>query len=165
VYPFVYLNAETRGRPAETRVRIIKTAGEAARGILGVAGYYSPEASSFPPAFEQRLRRSWFAGRSGDFLLAYDPYFVETYGDGRGTAPGSMYRYDTDVPLIFFGKPFRTAHFAATADATSLAPTLSIVAGIPAPSSATGVALTEAIVTAPPVATPPPPATGSRSTR
>jgi hypothetical protein len=76
-----------------------------------------------------------------------------------------MYRYDTDVPLIFFGKPFKTAHFAATADATSLAPTLSIVAGIPAPSSATGVALTEAIVTTPPAVTPPPPATASRSPR
>ena len=164
VYPFVYLNAEARGRPAETRLRIIKAAGEAARGILGVAGYYSPEVSSVPPAFEQRLRRSWFSGRSGDFLLTYDPYFVENYGDGQGTAPGSMYRYDTDVPLIFFGKPFKTAHFTATADATSLAPTLSIVAGIPAPSSATGVALTEAIVTTPAV-TPPPPATGSRSSR
>jgi arylsulfatase A-like enzyme len=165
VYPFVYLSAETHRRPAEARIQIIKTAGEAARGVLGVAGYYSPEASSVPPAFEQRLRRSWFAGRSGDFLLTYDPYFVEYYGDGRGTAPGSMYRYDTDVPLIFFGKPFKTAHFAATADATSVAPTLSIVAGIPAPSSATGVALTEAIMTTPLVATTPPAPAGSRSSR
>ncbi len=165
VYPFVYLNAEAHSRTPDVRLRIIATAGEAARRLPGVAGYYSPEVAAIPAPFETRLRRSWYSPRSGDFLLVYEPYYVESYSDSRGTASGSPYRYDTDVPLVFLGRPFKAAHFAADVDATSIAPTLSTVLGIPAPSSATGVVLGEAIMAADPQPAVQPPAPVTRRSR
>jgi arylsulfatase A-like enzyme len=165
VYPFVYLNDEAHSRPPDVQLRIIAAAGEAARRLPGVAGYYSPNVAAIAPPLEPRLRRSWYSPRSGDFLLVYEPYYVESYSDGRGTTSGSLYRYDTDVPLIFLGKPFKAAQFAADVDATSIAPTLSTVLGIPAPSSATGTVLGEAIMAAEPPPSGPAPAPVSRRTR
>ncbi len=165
VYPFVYLNEEAHSRPPDAQLRMITAGGEAARRLPGVAGYYSPRVAAIAPSLEQRLRRSWYSPRSGDFLLVYEPYYVESYSDGRGTASGSLYRYDTDVPLVFLGRQFKAGHFAADVDATSVAPTLSTVLGIPAPSSATGTVLGEAIVTAepPPSAPAAPPPVSRRS--
>jgi hypothetical protein len=165
VYPFVYLNDEAHSRPPDVQLKIIAAAGEAARRLPGVAGYYSPNVAAIAPPLEPRLRRSWYSPRSGDFLLVYEPYYVESYSDGRGTTSGSLYRYDTDVPLIFLGKPFKAAQFAADVDATSIAPTLSTVLGIPAPSSATGTVLGEAIMAAEPPPSGPAPAPVSRRTR
>ena len=145
VYPFAYLGREARQRSGEARNAIIEEAGKAARRLAGVAGFYSPWTDDVAPAVRERLRRSWHEPRSGDFMLLYEPYFVEDYGEDRGTAPGSLYRYDTDVPLIFLGQHFKAARFEAVVDAASVASTLSALAGVPAPSSATGSALAEAL--------------------
>ena len=153
VYPFVYLNDEIHAL-AETDLRKrISVAGEAAAQLEGVAGYYAPNQFSTPSATLSRLRRSWYAPRSGDFMLIYEPYFVEFYSHGRGTTSGSYYRYDTDVPLIFLGRRFKAGRFDQDVEATSVAPTLASVLDVAAPSLATGRVLTEAL------APPPPPVT------
>ncbi len=153
VYPFVYLNDEIHALPETDRRKRISVAGEAAAQLEGVAGYYAPNQFSTPSATLSRLRRSWYAPRSGDFMLIYEPYFVEFYSHGRGTTSGSYYRYDTDVPLIFLGRRFKAGRFDQDVEATSVAPTLASVLDVAAPSLATGRVLTEAL------APPPPPVT------
>lgn len=153
VYPFVYLAADlgtgARRGSAARRAEILVTAGEAAMKVPGVAGYDSPLASSAPGDFRAALRRSRHARRSGDLTLYYDPYFVEDYAAGRGTAPGSLYHYDSDVPLILMGQGLAAGRFASEADMSNFAPTMSALLGIPAPSSATGKILVEALSPAP----------------
>jgi hypothetical protein len=91
-------------------------------------------------------------------MLVYEPYYVEQFDSGRGTSSGSLYRYDTDVPLILFGTGFRSGRFEGEVDATAVAPTISALLGIPAPTSATGKVLSEALLPSqpPPAAVGPP---------
>jgi len=138
LYPSVYLNQGARGLGVAAFEEALRVAGEAARSVQGVAAYYAPGVEGGPETVRPKLRRSYHADRAGDLLLAYEPYFVEHYGEGRGVASGSFYRYDTDVPLIFLGPSIPSGKFEGVVDAASIAPTLSRLLGVPPPSGATG---------------------------
>lgn len=159
VYPFVYLNEGARRATPERLQRMIDAAGRAAMRVDGVVGYYSPHHSTVGEEMARRLSRSWREGRSGDLMLLYEPYRFERYGDGRGIAFGSPYRYDSDTSLILFGKRFRTGIYEREIEASSIAPTLAALLGIAAPSSTTGRILDEALLptTDPSVGPPAPP--------
>ena len=149
IYPYVYLSAAARTAVPERRATIVRTAGEAARTLTGIAGFYSPETGPATAPGADKIQRSWYPDRVGDLALVYEPFFTEDFGNGRGTAPGSYYRYDTDVPLIFYGRGFRAGRFQGPADASDIAPTLSAWLGIAPPSSATGRVLAEALLPKP----------------
>jgi hypothetical protein len=64
--------------------------------------------------------------------------------------------------LILFGIGFKPGRFESDVDATSVAPTISALLGVPAPTSATGRVLSEALLPPQPPAAvvgPPPPQT------
>jgi hypothetical protein len=63
----------------------------------------------------------------------------------RGADHTSPYNYDTHVPLAFYGVAFRPGMYATHAEPVDLAPTLSSILGINAPSSSMGRVLTEAL--------------------
>jgi hypothetical protein len=81
-------------------------------------------------------------------MLAYGPEYVEDYGQGRGISYGSLYNYDSRVPLILFGAPFGADLFEMPVESVDLAPTLARVAGTAWPSSTTGRVLGEALISA-----------------
>ena len=68
-----------------------------------------------------------------------------TTGGTSGTDHASPYNYDTHVPLAFYGVAFRPGVYATHAEPVDLAPTLSSILGINAPSSSIGRVLTEAL--------------------
>jgi len=145
VFPFVSFNAAFGSLSTDQRAGIIRVAGAGAVEFPGVEAFYAPEASS---AIGQKLRmleRGFYAGRSGDMMLALSPFYVEYYGDGRGTASGSGHSYDTDVPLLLFGSWFRTGAHDQIVDAASLAPTLARLLGTAMPSGASQRVLTESL--------------------
>jgi hypothetical protein len=63
----------------------------------------------------------------------------------RGADHTSPYNYDTHVPLAFYGAAFRPGTYTTHAEPVDLAPTLSSILGINAPSSSIGRVLTEAL--------------------
>lgn len=143
VFPFLYLRRDFLDRwPDAARL-----AGEAALTVPGVAGYYVPNgASSFQTAASSRpLARSWSPGRGGDVVLVYQPYFTELHGEGRGVTPGSFYGYDTRVPLVLYGAPFRAQVFDKPVTPADLAPTLAAALDIAPPSSSSGTVLFEVL--------------------
>ena len=147
LYPFLYLRQEVLRKtfiePREARI----VAGKAALGIPGVIGFYTVDGdSSHSGDWIRRFRNSFHAVRSGDVMLAYAPEHVELYGDGRGISYGSLYNYDSLVPLILYGTPFETQLFDTPVESVDLAPTLARVAGIGWPSSSTGRVLGEALI-------------------
>lgn len=149
LYPFLYLRQDVLRKafidPREARA----VAGQAALAIPGVAGYYTADGdSSHSGDWVRRFRNSFHAVRSGDAMLAYAPQHVEYYGDGRGISYGSLYNYDSLVPLILYGAPFETQQFETAVESVDLAPTLARVAGIGWPSSSTGRVLGEALISA-----------------
>jgi hypothetical protein len=142
VYPFLYLNSDGF-RDAEP---IREAAARAALRHPAVAGYFTAGgACSVHDDWERRFRNSFHATRSGDVMLSYRPEYVESFGLGRGVSYGSLYNYDTRVPLCLYGPQFRGGQFEQTVEAVDFAPTLARALGVAPPSSSTGRILGEAL--------------------
>ena len=159
VYPFVYLSEAARDGGSDRRRRVLETAGQAAMQVPGVAGWYAPGAGSVSGAVRDACEAAFHPARSGDLMLVYEPGWLEAFGDGRGVTSGSPYRYDTDVPLIFYGPRIRPGFRDQVVEARSLAPTLAALLNIAAPSMSSGQPLPELLLppSTPAVGPPKPP--------
>jgi len=145
VYPFLYLNLETLQKQNAPVRGARKLAGEAALRLPGVAGYYTADGEcSHSGEWRRRFENSFHELRSGDVMLSYEPEFVEDFGAGRGVSYGSLYNYDTRVPLMLYGPQFARKLVERPIESVDLAPTVARAAGIAVPSSATGEVLMEA---------------------
>jgi hypothetical protein len=138
VYPFLYLSDASRQGGSDRRRRILETAGRAALQTPGVAGWYAPETTNLTGTVRAACEAAFHPGRSGDLMLVYEPGWMEAFGDGRGVTSGSPYRYDTDVPLIFYGLRVRPGVRDRVVDPRSVAPTLAALLNIAAPSLSSG---------------------------
>ena len=72
------------------------------------------------------FQRGFLANRSGDVLLAYQPGWLEGYAGPmlKGTTHGSAGRYDTHVPLIWYGWKVKKGSSSEEVYITDIAPTL-----------------------------------------
>ncbi|MEO2177841.1 MAG: alkaline phosphatase family protein [bacterium] len=77
------------------------------------------------------LRNSLTHDRSGDLTIQLHPDCVLTIGGG--TTHGSVYDYDRNVPLIFYGWGVQAAKVSGTAHTIDTGPTLANHIGIAAP--------------------------------
>ena len=142
LYPFLYLDPILTRDPEAVRV----LAARAALDHPAVAGFYTAGGlCSSRDGFESRFRNSFHARRSGDVMLSYLPEYVEDYGQGRGISYGSLYNYDVDVPLCFYGPQFRAGVFERPVESVDVAPTLARLVGVAEPSSSVGRVLSEAL--------------------
>jgi hypothetical protein len=145
----VYLNrpliTDKKLDPAEVE----RVAGEAVLALPGVAGYLTRTQLMngwLPPTrVAQLAARSFVPGRSGDVVILQSPFsFWGKYGEKDfGSTHGSGYRYDTDVPLVFFGAPFAPGNYGLAAQ-VDIAATLARVLGIAEPAGCEGEARLEA---------------------
>ncbi|MCX7763432.1 MAG: alkaline phosphatase family protein [Bacteroidia bacterium] len=101
-----------------------------------------PGGSSFP---FQRLQAGFLPYRSGDVIVVYAPGWIEAESYAVGTTHGSIWTYDTHVPLIWWGGGIRPAHSYAQVPITAIAPTLAFILRTPLPSAAFSAPLTEVI--------------------
>jgi arylsulfatase A-like enzyme len=81
--------------------------------------------------------------RSGDVVIIAEPY--KYLGDTITATHGSPYSYDTHVPLIIMGTGVTPGRYLEPASPADIAPTLSALLRITAPTSATGRVLLEAL--------------------
>jgi hypothetical protein len=92
------------------------------------------------------IARRWahqFAGTSTiELVTTLTPYSI--YGQIVATH-GSPYDYDSHVPVIFYGPPFRPGRYTEFVRTVDLAPTLAAVAGVTPGETPDGVALKQAI--------------------
>lgn len=91
-----------------------------------------PGSSYYPVA---RLQAGFFPSRSGDVVLVYAPGWIESEGYVKGTTHGSIWTYDTHVPLIFWWPGVRPEHRHEQVSITAIAPTLAFLLGVPLPSA------------------------------
>lgn len=78
--------------------------------------------------------------RSADVIVQLQPGWI-SWSTKTGTTHGSAYRYDTHVPMIYFGKNVRSGNSATPVNITDIAPTISTFLNIEFPSGNTGVPL------------------------
>ncbi|HEY0730705.1 MAG TPA: hypothetical protein VGD38_21650, partial [Pyrinomonadaceae bacterium] len=92
---------------------------------------------------ERRVIHGFSPTRSGDVVLIAQPY--KYLGDTITATHGSPYSYDTHVPVIITGTGIVPGRYLEPASPADIAPTLSALLRITAPTNATGRVLTEAI--------------------
>ncbi|WP_029630233.1 alkaline phosphatase family protein [Zavarzinella formosa] len=104
--PWVYLNEKLLAANGLKTADVAKTLASFLAKQEGIARTFTREEleGSFPAddRIGQRMKKSYYASRSGDLGILLKPYWLE--GDRlTGTNHGSPYPYDTHVPLLVFG--------------------------------------------------------------
>ena len=100
--------------------------------------------SYFGSGYARRMQNSFYPRRSGDVILNLMPGWIEE-ADRCRSASGSMYGYDTEVPLVFYGKEAGAIRINRRVDMTAVAPTLARLAGICEPAASEGSPLEEIV--------------------
>jgi predicted AlkP superfamily pyrophosphatase or phosphodiesterase len=80
--------------------------------------------------------------RSGDLIVVLRPYY---YSDPYPITHMTFYSYDRYVPLVFYGKTFKSGTYRQIVNVVDIAPTLSSVLNVIPPSQSEGRVLTEAL--------------------
>lgn len=128
----------------DARDRCLLAAAEALRALAWC------EAAYIAPQFEGRLPApndpafAWFArgyvpGRSPEISVRLQEGHLFERGYTSGTAHGSIYDYDTDVPLIISVPGLGAARHADPVALVDLAPTLAVALGLRVPPDLDGV--------------------------
>ncbi len=105
--------------------------------------------NKFDSGLQAMAQNGFYADRSGDVLLVYEPGYLATYDyrtpitKVRGTQHGSGYEWDTHVPLLWFGAGVPNGASERRVHPIDIAPTLARYLNIPQPESATGHPLPE----------------------
>ncbi len=114
------------------------------RGISHALAATAMRTSYFGSGYARKMQNSFYPRRSGDVILNFMPGWIEEQ-ERVCSMSGSMYGYDTQVPLIFYGVGVGPQRISRSVDMTSLAPTLARIAGISKPAASEGDILTEIV--------------------
>ncbi|MCX8148014.1 alkaline phosphatase PafA [Thermaurantimonas aggregans] len=87
--------------------------------------------------------RSYFYRRSGDLVMVLEPAHIEGSSGRRGTTHGSMYAYDTRVPIVFYGAGIKAGSASRRVHITDIAPTLALLLKTSFPNACMGNPLVE----------------------
>ena len=90
--------------------------------------------------YAQKMQNSFYPRRSGDVIINLMPEWIELREDTVSMS-GSMYGYDTHVPLIFWGAGIKPQRSSNPVCMTSVAPTIARLLGIAEPAACEGSAL------------------------
>lgn len=118
---------------------------EALEAVPGVARVYTRDdltaAGVHDDPIAQRLVLSYEASRSADVVFVLKPYWTLR---PTGAEHGTVYRYDSHVPILLMGKGIVPGEYLADVSPLDVAPTLAFLAGVTLPRPQ-GRVLTEAL--------------------
>ncbi len=100
-------------------------------------------ATSITDPIERRVLHGFHPGRSADVIMIAEPY--KYIAETITATHGSAYSYDTHVPMIIMGAGVIPGRYFEAATPADIAPTLSLLLRITAPSNVTGRVLIEAL--------------------
>ncbi len=100
--------------------------------------------SYFGSGYARKMQNGFYPRRSGDVILNFVPGCIEER-DGCVSLSGSLYGYDTHVPLIFYGTGIRPQRIGRRVEMTAVTPTLARIAGITEPAASEGEVLEEIV--------------------
>lgn len=97
----------------------------------------TPSPTSPPDSWTllDRLRASYYPGRSGDFIVVLEPRVTPIADATRGSVAthGSIWEYDRRVPVLFWRKNMAPFEQPLSIETVDIAPTLAAIAGVPIP--------------------------------
>ena len=112
------------------------------RGISHALSSTAMRSSYFADGYGRMMQNGFYPRRSGDVMFNLMPGRTEERNDRRSES-GSMYGYDTHVPLLFYGWRVPSRTVSRDTDMTSVAPTLAAALGITVPAASEGKVLGE----------------------
>ncbi|MDL2261968.1 alkaline phosphatase family protein [Bacteroidales bacterium OttesenSCG-928-I21] len=95
----------------------------------------------FNQGMPQKMQNSFNLKRSGDIMISLKSGWIEDVA--YSTNHNSGYKYDTNVPLIWYGWKVKKQKIYFPINVTDIAPTISIILNTPPPPSSTGKPLEE----------------------
>ncbi|MEG2614245.1 MAG: alkaline phosphatase family protein [Alistipes sp.] len=110
------------------------------RGVSHALSASAMRTSYFGSGYARKMQNSFYPRRSGDVIINLMPGWIEERERTRSSS-GSMYGYDTDVPLIIYGCGTKPQSVDEAVDMTSVAPTLARLLGVREPAASEGSAL------------------------
>lgn len=102
------------------------------------------ESSDGEYLFSSKVKNGFHPKRSGDVVYVMEPSHISSYSK-KGTTHGSYFSYDTQAPLLFYGKGIAKKSSYKRYHIKDIAPTVAALLGIAQPNGTTGQIIEEAI--------------------
>ena len=114
------------------------------RGVSHALSATAMRTSYFGSGYARKMQNSFYPRRSGDVILNLMPGWIEEQ-ERCWSSSGSMYGYDTQVPLVFYGVGVGPQRIKRRMDMTAVAPTVARMLEITEPAASEGEVLPEII--------------------
>ena len=144
----IYFNYDALKRDGVDVEEFSQVVVRAALSVPGIARCFTRlqllrGATSVTDPIERRALHGFYPSRSGDVVMVAEPY--KYIAETITATHGSPYSYDTHVPTIIMGAGVNPGRYLEAATPADIAPTLSALLRITAPSNSTGRVLVEAL--------------------
>lgn len=144
----IYFNYDALKRDGVNLEEFSQVVVSAALTVPGIARCFSRlqllrGATSVTDPIERRVQHGFYPSRSGDVVMVAEPY--KYIAETITATHGSAYSYDTHVPTIIMGRGVNAGRYLEPASPADIAPTLSALLRITAPTNSTGRVLIEAL--------------------
>jgi len=134
------------GVPRNTEVRARRAAAARFRESEYVADAfaYDDVLQTGDDPFRRQYLRSFHPNRAPDIIIRYKEHYLYRMVRG-GTTHETPYRYDTHVPLVFWGPGIPAGRYDRGVRTVDIAPTVAALLGVEAPDDLDGVLLQEVV--------------------
>lgn len=105
-------------------------------GVYNVINLHDMSSATVPTYYQELIRKGHNPKRSGDILVLLEPNWFQ--GSNKGTTHGTMFSYDTHVPLLWYGFQVPAGETAKKTHITDIAPTLAQLLHILEPNGSIG---------------------------
>ncbi|HMW89966.1 MAG TPA: alkaline phosphatase family protein [Candidatus Obscuribacter sp.] len=146
--PYVHLNFAAIDKNKYRQPDVEALCAKVAHSVPGIAEVittaqlYSNQVPSGP--YGEGVRRSYFWERSGELYVVPKPGFIFS-SESNGTASGSPYSADAQVPMVLYGFGIQGGRYGQAVTPADLAPTIAALTGTQAPSLCDGKPLAPAL--------------------
>jgi predicted AlkP superfamily pyrophosphatase or phosphodiesterase len=142
----LYLNHETLKEKKITIADVtaaLKIAMLKVEGIYNIIDLEDVANANVPDYFKSKLTNLYNPKRSGEIMVLMEPAWLSGYI--KGTSHGTMYAYDTHVPLLFYGFGINKGQTLETTYISDIAPTLAQLLKILEPNGNMGKPIVEVL--------------------
>jgi predicted AlkP superfamily pyrophosphatase or phosphodiesterase len=146
--PYIYLDHQALKNHHIQPIQAEEVAATAAASVPGVTAAFTRTqllTGGLPSSpIARAASNSFNPKRGGDVFVVVDPYAVPVSGS-RETTHGSLWNYDSQVPLLLWGSAFKPGVYFSQCQPIDLAATLAAAMGLTQPSGSQGSPLDPAL--------------------
>ncbi len=135
----IYLNHQSLDQEGAQLARIktkLRSFVKAMPGIMEVVDLEQLQSTTLVEELKTQIENGYNSQRSGDLYMVFNPAWMDDHS--RGTTHGSSFRYDTHIPLIWYGWHIRAGKDYSPVRMNDIAPTLASMLRIQEPNGCTG---------------------------